>query len=129
MISNNRTHKATTEKTTLSYRIIIRENINKMQTLNYIDKLEKAESMVFNKIPKGKKENYAREFKKLISNMGLSVEFFLLSYKDKHSSNKTQYQNIRKKILNFIDIADIKTNLGFYYGDSISKNKVFTMLN
>ena len=96
--------------------------------LNYIERIEKAESLVFNKTKKGLLNDNAKQFKTLISGLGLSIEFFLMSYLKNNSINKTRKSRLKTKIKNFIEIANIKTKLGFYYGNSIKKNKVFTML-
>ena len=94
-----------------------------MEHLNYMERILKAENLVFNKTKKGLLEKNAIEFKTLINGLNLSIEFFLMDYK-----GNTRKSRLKTKIKKFIEIAKIKTELGFYYGKSLKDNKVFNML-
>ena len=89
------------------------------QNLNHVERIEKAESLLLNRIPRGKNKEIALKFKKLVSGLNISREFFL---KDLNQlgfiTDKKKKKSIYEKINTLIELAEIKTNNVFFYKEN-----------
>lgn len=83
--------------------------------LNFIERVTQAENLIFNKTKFGLLKDNAREFKSLISGLNLSIDFFIKSYFKNNSYSRIKENNLRNKIIKFIEIANIKTTNAFFY--------------
>ena len=108
-----------TEKTFYHNIIMIRElKTMTTQNLNFIERIEKAEQLLINRIARGKNKQIANDFKKLVSGLNISREFLIKDLIKQNLISNRKKLSFEKKINNFIEIAEIKTTNAFFYKDN-----------